>query len=110
MATITMTVYDVDRSTGANHTDNGTAATSGNTYRFANNGNVKLVTLAAAGANIAVVTPNTVDGGAITDKTLVAGTAKVRVFGPFPPNIYNDADGYCSFTVDANTTVLAVRG
>jgi hypothetical protein len=42
MAEVTVTVYDAGRlaASGANYTDNKTAATSGNNYNIPNNGKV----------------------------------------------------------------------
>lgn len=111
MADITMTVYDTSRavSTTANYTDNETAAASGNTYYIANNGRVFLIAEAASTANVVVATPNSVDGNAITDLTLALADTDMRVFGPFPPSVYNDSQGRIAITVSANTNLMAVR-
>jgi hypothetical protein len=108
MADYTLTVYEA-RYTGANFTDNKQAVTNADTVYVPNDGDVQIVAAASGGATITIVTPNTVDSNAITDLTLTAGTAKTKVFGPFPPHIYNDAQGRLRITVSANTDLLAFR-
>lgn len=111
MADVTMTVYDGKRavSTAPNYTDNKTSATSSNNYYIPNDGRVVVVAAAATTANLTVSTPNTVDGLAVTDLTLALNDTDIRVFGPFPPQIYNDSQGRLLLTVDANTNLFAVR-
>lgn len=108
MSDVTLTVYEADRSSGANYTDNKTAGTSANDYYFTNNGKTVLITEAAGGATVTVETVKTVDGEAVADLSLTAGTAKVMVWGPFPPNVYNDGDGEVHVTVSANTSLFVV--
>jgi hypothetical protein len=111
MADINLTVYDAKRlvASAPNFTDNKTAATSSNNYYLPNDGRIVLHAVCGAGGNLTVVTPNTVDGLAVTDlvNTLVA--AKHYVFGPFPPQIYNDSQGRLLVTVAANTDLFVVR-
>ena len=107
MADITLTPLAVDRSAGANFTDNAVVATSANTYYCPNNGNTRLVATAAGGANITIDTPNAVDGNAIANPVLVAGTAKTKVFGPWPVSIYG---ALMKITVSADTSIAAIRG
>ena len=107
MADITLTVYTSDRSSGANFTDDKTAATSSNNYLFANDGNTRLHVNSTAGSTVTVVTPNTTDGNAIADKALTAGAAKQMTWGPWPQSIYGAT---VTVTVSANTDIQAVRG
>ena len=60
----------------------------------------------AATPTITIYTPNTVDGLAITDRTVVlASSATIGYFiGPFPPSIYNYSDGSVRLIVSAEAT------
>jgi hypothetical protein len=107
MSDINLTVQQVSRSAGANFTDNAVVATSANNYYFANDGNTRLVSTAAAGANITIETPNSVDGNAVADLVLVAGTGKTKVWGPWPTVIYGTN---VKVTVSADTSIAAIRG
>lgn len=111
MAEVTVTVYDPGRAaaSGANYTDNKTAAVSGNNYNIPNNGRVGIILECTAGSTAAVVTPNSVDGLAITDLSLTTTAAKIQLWGPFPPSIYNNASGNIVVTVAANTNLFAFR-
>jgi hypothetical protein len=53
----------------------------------------------------------TVDGQAVTDPTVTVPENEDRMIGPFPPNIYNDADGHVNVSYDdeSNVTVAALR-
>lgn len=67
-----------------------------NTYLIRNNGNVILhfKKSGAGNCNLTIVTPNTVDGLAITDQVVVIpATTGDKFVGPFPPSIYNDING-----------------
>lgn len=111
MAEITPTVYDAGRAaaSGANYTDNKTAATSGNNYNVANNGRVGMIAECTAGGTVTVVTPGTVDGSAITDLALTATAAKILLWGAFPPSIYNNSSNNMVVTVSANTNLFFFR-
>ena len=111
MAEVTVTVYDTGRlaASGANYTDNKTAATSGNNYNIPNNGKVVLLLECTAGSTATVSTPNSVDSLAITDLTLTTTAAKIQAWGPFPPSIYNNSSGNMVVTVAANTNLFAIR-
>lgn len=111
MADFTLTVYDATRlvASAPNYTDNLTAATSGNNYYIPNNGRVLLIAVAGTTANLTVETPNAIDGLAITDLVNALADTKIRAFGPFPPAIYNDAQGRLKVTVSANTSLFAIR-
>lgn len=111
MAEVTVTVYDAGRAaaSGANYTDNKTAATSANNYNIPNNGRVGLVLECTAGGTATLATPNAVDGLAITDLVLTTTAAKVQIWGAFPPAIYNNSANNLVLTVSANTNAFAFR-
>lgn len=111
MAEVPVTVYDAGRvaASGANYTDNKTAATASNNYNIPNNGRVGLILECTAGSTATVVTPNAVDGLAITDLSLTTTAAKIQIWGAFPMAIYNNALGIMVVTVAANTNLFAFR-
>lgn len=110
MADVTLTVYDAARA-GLDLTGNKTTIVTDNDYYFHNNGKTLLHVANATGSTVTVtiVTPNTVDGLAITDRTATLATAKQGVFGPFPPGIYNDSDALVHVTFDQTVDVTAFR-
>ena len=111
MADITLSVFEANRPTGVNVTDNDTAVTDANVYFFPNNGNVRLLVANGATANtVTVVTPGTVNGLAIADLPITLLANKQYVLGPFPTSIYNNQAGLVRFTVTENADVLVVRG
>jgi hypothetical protein len=107
MAVIAMVVQQVSRTTPANFTDNKTSAIAANSYTIPNDGNTRLIASAASGANVTVVTPGSVDGLAVGDLVVAAGTAKTVVFGPFPVSVYSEV---LTVTVSANCDLMAIRG
>src|SRR6266496_3803012 len=112
MAEIPVTVYDPGRAaaSGANYTDNKVAAASGNNYNIPNNGRVLVVLECTGGGTATFVTQQTgIDGLAVTDLVVTTTAAKIQVWGPFPPDGYNKADGTLVVTVSAATNLLAIR-
>ncbi len=111
MAEIPVTVYDPGRAaaSGANYTDNKTAATSGNNYNIPNNGRVLVVLECTTGGTAVFVTQSVIDGLSVTDLTVTTTAAKILLWGPFPPDIYNKSDGTLVVTVSAATNLFAVR-
>lgn len=107
MADVQLTPLAPTRAAPANFTDNKTAATTGNNYLVANDGNTRILAQSTAGANITFVTPGDVDGLAIPDRVVALTAAKLYVFPPFPPAIYGDT---LTITVSANTDLAAVKG
>lgn len=81
-------------------------ATHGN--KFWNNGKTFLMITNGSGGDVVVTidTPNTVDGLAITDKTITIATGQTYAIGPFTGD-YNQSDGYVWFYCDVVTTVTA---
>ena len=105
-----LTVYTTSRATppAVNFTDAKTGATAaGGTYTFPNDGRTLLVAAdtGGAGCNVIIAIPTTVDGLAVTSKTIATGISKQVVIGPFPVSVYSTT---VSFTVSANTDVLAI--
>ena len=43
-----------------------------------------------------------VDGLAVAAKSVSIGAGSAKLFGPFPPELYNDADGYVQLTYSAS--------
>jgi hypothetical protein len=79
---------------------------STNNYVVRNPGNVILhfKKSGAGNCNVILVTPKSVDGLAITDRTVtVPATTGDLFIGPFPPDIYNNANGDIDFTVSEVT-------
>lgn len=62
----------------------------------------------AGACTVTIVTPGTVRGKAIADATVnVPATTGDVMIGPFPPDLYNDANGNISFTL-SDVTGLSV--
>lgn len=110
MGDVNVTPVDVNRGAGANFTDSKTAATAGNNYLIPNDGRTLLLANSSGGGTVTVLKPNAVDGDAISGKALTATAGKTIAFGPFPPGVYNDANGKMTVQVSANTDIMAVRG
>ncbi|MEE8599238.1 MAG: hypothetical protein V3S69_07000 [Dehalococcoidales bacterium] len=72
-------------------------------FTFPNNGRALLYVENDAGALVLSFTIQlTVDGKAVTAKAITVTASENWVMGPFPPNIYNDADGLVTVTPDAD--------
>lgn len=110
MATTTLSVEDSVRG-GLSVTF--TAIDATDTYKFANDGRTILFfENTGSEATITVVTPVTVDGQAVADRTLtVPATTGQHAAGIFPTRAYNDSDGNVSFTNDiaSGVSVAVVR-
>jgi hypothetical protein len=57
-----------------------------------------------ASRTVTIVTPETVDGLAVTDRTVTVGTAAAGVFIPIT-SLYKDTDGLAHITYDDITSV-----
>lgn len=110
MATVTLAVEQAQRS-GLEPTFNAVDATD--TYKFQNAGATFLYVKNenVADATVSIVTPTTVDGLAVADRTVVVTAAEERIIGPFPTAYYNDSSGLISFTQNKATdvTIAVVR-
>ncbi len=82
------------------------------THQVANDGRMmfRAVKAAAVDAVFTVTTPGAVGGNAIADLTVtVPASSGIKVFGPFPPSIYNNSSGDLEFSVsDVDTLTLEV--
>jgi len=86
------------------------AGDSANGHSYPNGGSEFLhVKTGGTGTTVTVKNPTTVDGLTVPDRTYVLGTNTERMIGPFPPNLYNQADGNVYVDLSSATTVtLAV--
>ncbi len=90
---------------------------AGNGFTVVNDGSMVLhIKNVAAGGNciVTVVTPGTVDGLAITDRTVTIADGEEHFIGPFPPGIYNvgGATGeliQVDFSENTNVTMAALQ-
>ena len=82
------------------------------TYYFPNDGRTKLYVRNATGSTcvVTIETPGTVDGLAITDRTVSIVTAKEYEIGPFPQGYYSNDSGQVKVTFDQTVGIVAVRG
>ena len=96
MANVAVAVRTIDNKTPAicKIIDNETTMASTNTYMIENDGTVMLYAYGgAAGGNLTIQTPQTVDGLAVAESVIALAASKSYVFGPFPSKTYNQADG-----------------
>ena len=112
MATVNLAVEQITRA-GTDLTDTGSLST-GNTYTFPNDGQTFLhFKKSGAGAcTVTIVTPKTIGGMAVADLTVsVPASTGDKMIGPFPPDLFNDSAGLCSFTLSEITglTVAIAR-
>lgn len=90
------------------------AMAAADNYITRNNGRMILhfIKAGAGNATITIVTPNTVDGLAVAERTfVVTGSGGVEFAGPFNPGVYNDASGDMDVSTDEDTgiTVQALQ-
>ena len=82
-------------------------------HNVANDGKVVLEVKNGSGApiNVTFQTPGSVDGNAIADLVVAVPAGGDKICGPFPPGIYNQADGtmYVDFSAVTTVTVAALR-
>lgn len=111
MADVTLTVQDVAR-TGLDLTAAKTTVVTANDYYFANDGRTNLYVKNGTGSTctVTVDVPATVDGQAVTDRTVSVATAKEFEIGPFPTNWYNDGAGRVKVNFNQTVDIVAVRG
>lgn len=110
MAVTTLTVQDIARS---GLTPALAAANTDGSY-VPNNGRVFLQVKNAAGSSITVTVASqkTILGLAVADVTVtVPATTGDKMIGPFPPDVFNDAQGQITVTFSAvsSVTVAAFR-
>lgn len=99
----TLTVQEISRS--AITPSYGAAAGGGD--QFPNDGRTYLHIKNGGGSSITltIATQMTVDGKAVADDAIAVTNAQERVVGPFPPAIYNDANGMVQLTYSGVTSV-----
>jgi len=112
MAEVTLAVENVVKS-GLAASYTGSLSTS-NTYFVRNNGRV-ILHFKKAGAGdctVTVQTPKQVAGLDVAENTLtVPATTGDKFAGPFPPSVFNDANGDLKFTLSEITGLtVAVLG
>jgi hypothetical protein len=101
MAQETLTVQDAAR-TGAELNEQSVTAADG--FKFQNDGRtVMIITEQNSAACDVTVTPTlTVDGLTPSSRVVEVGAGKTYVLGPWPPEQYNDSDGYLEVTIEAD--------
>jgi len=57
---------------------------------------------------ITIITPNTVDGLAVADRTVNVPSGQERLIGPFPANVYNGGAGKVTLTYDLDIENLSI--
>ena len=80
-------------------------ANDGRTFFYASNGG-------AASRTVTIDVAKTVDGQAVTDRSVTVAAGAGTFIGPFPTSIYNDGDGHVNVTYSdsgADLTVGAFR-
>lgn len=100
----TLTVQEISRA-GITPTF---AAAAGGGDQFQNNGRcfAESKCTDATPKTVTFVTQSTVDGLAVTDLAItVPATTGDKMVGPFPPDIYNDANGFVQITYSAVTAL-----
>ena len=82
-------------------------AAAGGGDEFVNTGTEYLEVVNGSGADVTVtiVTPNTVDGLAVTDRAVVVTAGERRKIGPFPTSIYNNSNAKVNVTYSSATSV-----
>ncbi len=113
MARLALTVQQLVRD-GSGITPNYQAPQLAGGNSFANDGNVLLhfKNTNAAARNVTIQTPGTIAGLAIADLVVtVPALTGDKMVGPFPPNVFNQADGcvYLDYDAVADLTVAVVR-
>ena len=115
MADITVTVLDILKAGSADPTYVGSLSVSNN-YQAQNNGRTFIHVKNGGGSpdTVTIVTQTTVDGNAIADRAVVVPAGEEKFIGPFPPHLYNNADGEVewshSFITSVTHLAINLRG
>ena len=102
MAQLRKTPEDIVRSGLVATYANDYTVVASNSYLIRNNGKVILHFKKSASVicNLIIITPNTVDGLAVGDRTVaIPADTGDKFIGPFPPSIYNDGNGDMEITL-----------
>lgn len=83
------------------------SAAAGGGDQFTNTGYefIEIVNGGGGSITLTIVTQNTSDGLAVTDRAVVVGAGARMQIGPFQPSIYNDANGFVQLTYSGVTSV-----
>ena len=109
MPATALTVFPSNHVSGLDYTANAEAADGANGNRFQNSGAQTLVVI-NAGASSCIVTkvygPGAVfDGTTPSSPTVSVPAGHTMELGPFPPGLYNDANGFANFIFNQVTGV-----
>lgn len=108
MARTAITVTEVTRSGVVQPTAQNGDASNGMNLPW-NDGRILLELNSNSGTTIFTFPiPVTVDGSAVTSKTVTCTVGQTKVVGPLPPGIYNQSDGTVNVDMD-NTTNGRIR-
>lgn len=99
MATLTATALSRAGLDAASGGANMSSAAGGGD-KFTNTGSQFALFINGSGSPITVtlVAQDTIDGVAVTNKTITVGASGQQLVGPFLPGAYNDGSGYMNFT------------
>jgi hypothetical protein len=109
MATYTVTTI----SHASGNVDLVTAATAvSSSDKFANTGNEQVFIYNGNAGSLVVTetygTGGTIDGQTLPNKTKTITTLKSAILGPYPPGLYNDANGFMVLAFDTTSSVKAL--
>jgi hypothetical protein len=81
----------------------------GGSDKYPNTGNEMVIVNNGSGGAL-TVTENygvggTIDGQVLPNKTKIVAAGKVALLGPYPPGLYNDANGFMTLSWSATTTI-----
>lgn len=101
MARATRTATVVTR---ASVVENLSAMDNTNGEKLAMDGSIQWlrVTAPAGGGTLAIKRPTTVDGDAVSDKSIVFGANEKRVISLVPESLYRQSDNYCYIDIPAS--------
>src|SRR5579871_3542212 len=104
----TLTVSTIGR-TGQDLTSIAVAADAGKSDKFLNTGSQFFYCNNAGGSPITLTltygTGGTIDGQTLPNRTITVTNGHSVLVGPFPTNLYNDANGYMNVSYSAVTSV-----
>ena len=82
-------------------------------HKFTNNGEEMFIHVVngATGFTLTILTPQTVDGLSVADRTISIGANEEHFVGPFPVGNYNQSDGmvYVDYRDVADGTIAALK-
>lgn len=80
---------------------------TGNTYKFRNNGRtfLRVVNGGAAPCTVTITAQQSVKGHAVANGSVVVANGTTQIIGPFSTDIYDDVNNDVSFTLSYITSV-----